>query len=266
MSLFRSYRMLSRAYLDLQQLRMAVGARIRKLYREREPDPEILRIMKAYHARLLAEEKGLLREAMKRVGDHPLREWCGIVKGLGDVACLMLLGYINPKAQSAGKVWRLFGQFPGARLQAGKRVVFDPMAKGRGWVIARNVVMAQDSYYVPIYLAKKEYYLKTRGMEAYILDPSKCPKYEPCKAMLEAKARRLGRKPKPPPCRGHIDAMAKRFMLKFILSHALEIYRQAEGYDVNALRSHRGYIPPKRAPEERPDPELLDRIRLGLNA
>jgi len=264
MSLYPSYRMLSRAYLDLQQLRIAVGARIRKLYGTGKPDPEVLRILKAYHARLRSEEKELLAEAMKRIGNHPLRQWCSIVKGLGDVACLLLLGYINPEVESAGKVWAFFGLFPGAKLRAGKKGKFDPMAKGRAWVIGRNVIMAKDSYYPAIYQAKKEYYLKTRKMEEFLQDPAKCPDYEACLQARKRVAERLGRKVKKAPCKGHIDNMAKRYMLKILLSHALQIIREAAGYDVSALKSHRGYIKPKESAEERPDSRLLNNIRLGL--
>jgi hypothetical protein len=59
-----------------------------------------------------------------------------------------------------------------------------------------------------------------------------------------AKAKRLGREPKNFPCKKHIDSMAKRWLTKLILSHALQIMREAEGLDTKNLKSHRGYIPP----------------------
>jgi len=238
----RNYPLLARVYLDLQHLRIAVESRLRELGESPE-DMEAYRLLSALHSRLYNEEKEWLNQVKELLKDHPIWEYCEKVKGMGPVAALTFLGYINPyEAVSAGKVWAYFGFTPESKLKSGKKANFNPEAKGRAWLIARNVIMAKDPYYFPLYQKKKEYYMQRMG--EYIEHAEKCPEFEECMRRLKAKAGRLGRAPKKPPCRAHIDNRAKRWLIKLILSHALQIMREAEGLDVSNLKSHRGYIPP----------------------
>ena len=233
------YPLLARVYLDLQHLRIAVEARMRGL----ENSSEAYKLMQALKDRLKSEEKNWLSQIAKLMHEHPIWDYCKKVKGLGNVGAATFLGFINPyKAVSAGKVWSYFGLTPTSQLRSGQKARFNPEAKGRIWLIVRNVLMAKDDYYYPLYIKKKKYYMERMGK--YIENPELCPDYERCKRMLMGKAKRLGRKPKKFPCKAHIDNRAKRWLAKLILSHALEIMREAEGLDTSNLKSHRGYIPP----------------------
>jgi len=237
-----NYPLLARVYLDLQHLRMAVEARMRRLTSLPE-DVEAYRLLSALHSRLLSEEKSWLEQVKALLKGHPIWQYCEKVKGLGPVAAMTFLGFINPhEAASAGKVWAYFGLTPESKLRSGKRASFNPEAKGRAWLITRNVLMARDEYYTPLYQKKKEYYMQRMGR--FIEHPEECPEYEECMRRLKAKASRLRRAPKKPPCRAHIDNRAKRWLTKLILSHALQIMREAEGLDTSNLKTHRGYIPP----------------------
>ena len=86
--------------------------------------------------------------------------------------------------------------------------------------------------------------------EEIIADPSKCPKYDKCIAMLYDKARRLGRPPKKPPCKAHVDNMARRWLAGLLVSHATEILRESLGLDTSTFKAHRSYIPPKPLPQD----------------
>jgi hypothetical protein len=238
----RNYPLLARVYLDLQRLRIAIESRLRILAVSQE-DMETYKILSALHSRLLNEEKKWLKQIMELAKEHPIWEYCQKVKGMGAIAAVTFLGFIDPyKAVSAGKVWSYFGYAPSQKLRAGQKASFNTEAKGRAWLITRNVIMHKDPYYTPLYKKKKAYYMEKMG--AYITNPQLCPKYEECKKKLMAKAKRLGREPKNFPCKKHIDSMARRWLTKLILSHALQIMREAEGLDTENLKSHRGYIPP----------------------
>jgi hypothetical protein len=90
---YEAWRYLARAYLDLQHLRIACEARLRKL-REIKNAPEIVKhIMEDYHHALLEEEKTFLRQVTEQLKDHQLWSWCEQVKGMGPVACLTFLGF-----------------------------------------------------------------------------------------------------------------------------------------------------------------------------
>jgi len=253
-----SWRYLARAYLDLQHLRIACEARIRKM-RERDVPEKILAIMENYYQTLRREERQLLKEITRDLKEHPLWKWCSNVKGLGPVACLIFLGFISAsKADTAGKAKAYFGLIPGAELRSGQKARINPEGKGRIWLLTRNVIMRRDDYYYPLYQQKKQYYMETERkvflngewitwppFKEILEDPSNCPRYEECTKRLVEKAKRVGRKPKKPPCRGHLDAMAKRWLSGILVSNAAELMRRAEGLPVDNYLRHRGYIKPK---------------------
>ena len=251
------WRYLARCYLDIQQLRMACEARLRRL--PGGCPEEIKLIIERHYDALKREEKSLLKSIEHEIKNHPLWEWCKRVKGLGPVACLMFLGYINPYiASTAGKARAYFGVIPGAELKSGRKGNINPEAKGRLWLITRNVIMAKDEYYYPIYLKKREYYMEN-GRESFVdgkwikwppfkeilEDPTKCPLYDQCMRKLKSKAERLGRETKKPPCKLHLNRMSMRYLMSLLLSHATQLLREALGLDVNAFKQHRNYIPPK---------------------
>lgn len=276
MSGYGFFRLMARCYIDLQQLRIAAEARLRKL-RERGAPDEVVALMDEYRRRLAGEEKAFLKDLRPRLEAHPLWEWCGAVRGMGPVAALTFLGFINPEiATTAGKAKAYLGLIPGARLRSGERGKFNPQGKGRVWLVTRNVIVARDSYYKPLYDAKKRYYLERARVEGagptavkwppfqeILEDPERCPRFEGCVKGLRGRAERLGRKPKRPPCRAHLDNLARRWLSGLLVGHAAELLRRAEGLPVESFMSHRGYIPPKPGSDEVPPQDLLDAIAGG---
>lgn len=238
--------LLARSYLDLQHLRIAVEHRIRKIKEsgfDLEENKPILEVLEVLARELRLEEKRVLEEAKRFIRDHPIWSYCQRVKGMGDVAALTFLGFIDPYvADTAGKARAYFGLVPEAELRSGSKARFNPEGKGRVWLVVRNVIMQRDPYYYPLYQKKKAYYMERMG--AYINNPQLCPNYEECKRRIMSKARRLGRPPKKFPCKAHIDNKAKRWLAGLIVSHATQILREAEGLDVSNFKKHRGYIPP----------------------
>lgn len=125
------WRFLARCYLDLQHLRMACEARLRRLG-EGTPEP-VRRILEGYHRALRVEERRFLREVSEELEGHPLWAWCERVKGLGPVSALMFLGFVDPyRAETAGKAKAYAGLVPGKKLKSGVRGGFNPEFKGRG--------------------------------------------------------------------------------------------------------------------------------------
>lgn len=234
----------ARNYLALQKLRTATDARIRK-FRDADQDGEVMRVLINYRKMIYADEKEALKVAHTVLKEHPLWDWCQSVKGLGPVAGLTLLGFVNPyKAATAGRAKAYLGLIPGAKRVSGEQGNFNPFAKARVLQVTEKVIMQKSPGYYDLYLKKKEYYLTERGFGAFIEDPTLCPQYEACAAKLLRAAQREDREPKKPACRGHADAMAKRWLAELIVSHALEIMRDAEGLETEAFKAHRGYIPP----------------------
>jgi len=280
----------ARMYIDHQQLRIGCGHRILKTIEAFDPElvvldegppkeyvpiekalntyqqsqnipndvKEALKIMEKYYYMMLEKEKQMLKDGVSLIGKgHELVSWCDRTKGLGDVALLTFLGYINPfkclvkKATERGwrtvissnKAFAYCGLVPGAKLESGKKGKYNPIVKGRLInVIATNVVRARDPYYVPIYRAKKEYLLNVRGFSKYIENPATCPKYEECMKKLLNKSKRLQKPMKRPACRGHVDGLARFFLAKILVANATELMGREEGY---GYATHTPYIPPK---------------------
>lgn len=258
MNFYEVLRYLSRCYLDLQHLRVAVQLRLKNLPEDAPED--VKKIMEQFFNVLYNEEKNLLKNTEKLLKEHPLWQWCNRVKGLGRVACLTFLGFINPfVADTAGKAKSYIGCVPGKKIKSGERLKVNLEAKGRIWLITRNVIMAKDPFYYKLYQQKKQYYMNTsrkvfladKGewvtyppFKKIIEDPKKCPRYDECLKKLQGKAQRLGRPMKNPPCKAHVDAMAKRWLMGILVSHATELMRRHEGLDVTAFKAHKNYIPP----------------------
>jgi len=174
---FPKFRMIARMYLDQQQMRIACEHRIRKILEEipgiekidymklikdkkeklltelkeklgvDDLTLELIAIMKTHRDNLYAEEKRLLKDFENVAEDTLIWKWSKNVKGLGPVGCMTFLGFINPDATSAGKIWKYFGYAPDSKLVKGQKANFNREAKGRAWVIATNVIRAGDPYY-----------------------------------------------------------------------------------------------------------------------
>jgi len=68
----------------------------------------------------------------EQLREHPLWSWCERVKGMGPVACLTFLGFIDPfVADTAGKAKSYFGLRPGARMRRGEGLRVNLETKGR---------------------------------------------------------------------------------------------------------------------------------------
>ncbi|MEM1525262.1 MAG: hypothetical protein QW618_03880 [Nitrososphaerales archaeon] len=278
----------ARSYIDLQKMRIGCELRIRKIIEHYTKIPkgakfktvaslideikddeakDIALQLLSHRDVLKKEEDSMLDRASKIFKDTMLWNWVERVKGLSKMAALMFLGYINPFiASNPAKVWKYWGLAPGEKIKSGEKSGYNPLLKGRGWLIAGNVIRAGDEYYVPLYRAKKEYFLNNERrvkdelgriilfppfMEI-IKDPKLCPRYVECEQKRVGKARRLGESVKKPACKAHVDSMAKIWLAKIILSHAWELIRREEGLKVG---THYPYIPPKPA-----DPEECKRI------
>ena len=237
---------LARMYLDIVQLRDSITKRMNSIEDGNLHSNFAFDTMEHTWNTLTRLRNELLEIANDKLKDHLLFRWCKNVRGMGTVATLTFLGYINPyKADKASQVRAYFGVIPYQKLESGKKIKWNPEAKGRLWLITRNVLMKRDEYYYPIYLKKKEYYLKERGFEKYIENPQLCPRFYECYMRIKAKAERLNREPKKLPCKAHVDNMAKRYLAGILVSNALEVMRLNEGLDVSNFKNHRNYIPPK---------------------
>jgi len=216
---WKEYNILARAYLDVQQTRLAFEGRMRALRNRKEEGSDVYNLLLSHRNTLKEQERNLLKSARKLFQDHELWGWCKRVRGLGVVAAMTFLGYINPEiATSAGKIWKIAGFAPDAKLRKGRKAGFNPELKGRFWLIGRNVYLKRDDYYFPLYQAKREYYLTKRH-------DLRSPK--------------------------RINAMSFRWLIKLLISHAWELIRKAEGLPINP---HHNYIPPK---PENPSEALL---------
>lgn len=241
---YQDFQTISRTYLDILQLRDSIDKRLKSLAKTNPSSKSIIFLQKVRNT-LELERKRILKQAKKLFRNHPLWNYCKKVSGMGEIAALTILGYINPyKANTAGQAKAYCGVIPQSSMKSGVKSKHNPEAKGRIWLIARNIIMQKDSYYYPIYKQYKQRILN-RGFKKILKNPSICPKYPQCIRRLNQKAARLNRQPKQLPCKKHLDNMAKRFLMGLIISHCLELLRQHEGLSIAHFKSHKHYIPPK---------------------
>jgi hypothetical protein len=166
------------------------------------------------------EKRDMTGMIQKIIEPHPITKWCSIISGggkgatIGTAAAIVFLGYVDPhEAPTAGKARKYWGYYPGGVLKHGQKVDFNPWIKGVGHFTAKRVVMGRDSYYRPLFDAKKEYYVSRNA-------------------------------PRP-------NMMALRWLASLLVSHAQQIIREAEGYTVPRHRMHiepksqPGETPPK---------------------
>jgi hypothetical protein len=214
-------RILARSYLNATALKQSLTMMARK-----PTAPDIVRSI----VNDVAEDKGrILARAEAIIQNHPVYKWCSIISAgrggsLGASAALLFLGFIDPhEANTAGKARKYWGLSPEGKLRSGTKASFNPWLKGAAFFMAQRVIMGRDSYYHPLYLAKKEYYASVR----------KIP---------------------------HAHSKATFWLASLLVSHAHEIIRKSEGLEVFL---HRGHIYPKVEPGQEPPERLLDFLRKG---
>lgn len=181
---------------------------------------------------LRKEEKHALKLAMELVQLSEVWKWCERTKGLGEVAGMTAMAFINPEiCVTAGKTKAILGLRPGGTLQKGKRATYNPEAKGRFSLLTRNVIMQSDIYYSTIYNIKKEY---------YTMRPDFVEKLEEEKEWMLTHDKSKGVKK-------YIDNKARLFVTQLLASHATEIIQRELGHEIP---KHRNHLPPR---PERPD-------------
>jgi len=175
-------------------------------------------ILETHKDKLEREEHELLKDARDLFKTSAVWKFCENVKGLGPVAAMTFLSYIDPdKCTSAGKFFAYVGLVPTGRLRKGERGHFNPEIKGRLNYISKNMIRATDPYYYKLYLVKKDYFQHRIDFEDKVL---KKVKGTPAK----------------------IDAKSVQWLTKLIVSHTIEIIRKAHDED---FPRHRNYLPPK---------------------
>lgn len=202
-------------------------------------------ILKHYN-QLKREEEEMLDECKELFEPLSIWKYCQTVKGMKEVAAMTCCGFINPfKMKTVGQLWSYVGYSPhSGKLVRGEQGRSNPLAKGRFFVICRNVMMARDPYYWEIYKIKKDYYLQRPDL---VHDNLRKPaaSREESQALLDeiAKIREeietnnkdldegkkvvlyqtAMRKFMKKGFMAKIDSMSKRILTKLIMSHAFEL-------------------------------------------
>lgn len=211
-------------YLKIQRSRGSLEKRLEKM-KEKFSEEEFkddMRTFETTHAWFLDMEKKFLARAKEIIGEeHPLWKFAENIKGLSYIAIMTFMGVIDiKKATSAGKVWAKFGlgvneEGKAWRKVSGEKTRFNPLLKGRAWLMIRNIILAKGEPYYSLYLMRKEYYSNRPD--------------------------RLALKDKEKGWKAHNDNMTKRWTLKLLLSHMWEICRRYEGLPIP---KHKNYIAP----------------------
>lgn len=203
---------------------------------------QIYALLLSHKVRLHAQETDMLKQAKEVMSQLALIRFCERVRGMGDVAALTLMGYIQPirvinsetgetKIVRFPELLRYAGLAPGSALRAGEQGNFNPQFKGRLLgVIAKNIIMAADPYYSQIYRIKKDFYTNRPDIIALRGDS-------------DIKKKRKASKDR-------MHKMALRAMTKLVLSHSHEIIvteylgRPISEVD-STYRGHRNSVPIK---------------------
>lgn len=118
----------------------------------------IYQLLVVHKDRLHKQEKDMVADAADIFEKSALWEWCLRVKGLGPVAALTFMGYMNPaKTPTLGHFWSKAGLTPHSKLRRGVQGHSSPIIRARIWMVSNNTIMARDPYYKRIYELKKEY-------------------------------------------------------------------------------------------------------------
>jgi|SRR5215510_2888200 len=184
---------------------------------------ESYKLLLSHKDRLNKQETDILKESAKIFNVTKLWQWCERVKGLGPVAAMTFVGYINPEvAKTQDRMHSYLGLTPNQLKRKGVQVNFNPQLKGRFLgVICQNLIRARDPYYSAIYNIKKDYYRERPDLLA---------------------KQKKG-------FNAHTHKMALRIMAKIIVSHAFELLQLDRGIDPKANQTtphrRRNYLPIK---------------------
>ena len=232
----------------------------------------------ASEVRFKKMELEMLKDAEEVYQKTELWDWCRDTKGLGPVSAMIFLGYINTeKATHAGKVFAYIGAMPGAKRKKGRKGNFDEEIKSKFWYTAENTIRHKDPYYYNIYSVKKEFYRnrpdllylmahgggKNEGFAARKWWDQPNQDWNFLKSLDLLKSGYLyksGDGGKMEGWDGWMNLMAVRYVMKILISHALEIMRRSDGYQVTPVEQfHRNPLPIKPKDPSR-IPVLLERF------
>lgn len=171
----------------------------------------IYQILLTHKTRIKKQETDLIEDAKAIFQNTGVWDWCLGTRGLGPVASLTFMGYINPaKTPTLGNLWSMCGLTPGSKFRRGEQGHSSPIVKARIWLIAGNTIKAQDPYYSQIYNLKKNYFMHRPDLLAQKEGPGKIKGWQ-----------------------GKMHNYALRVLMKILVSHAYELimkeYRNSGG-------------------------------------
>jgi hypothetical protein len=168
----------------------------------------IYQILIAHRDRMHKQEKDMISDAADIFETSEVWAWCQRTKGLGPVAALTWMGYMNPAyTPTLANFWSKAGLTPGSKLKRGVQGHSSPIIKARIWMVTNNTIMARDPYYSRIYQLKKEYFASRPDLVDQSEGPNKIKGWK-----------------------GKIHRYSLRFLMKILTSHAYEILMK-EFYD-----------------------------------
>lgn len=172
---------------------------------------DIYKILLTHKKRIKKQETDLIEDAKYIFQTTGVWDWCLRTRGLGPVAALTFMGYLNPaKTPTLANLWSLCGLTPGSKMKRGQQGHSSPIIKARIWLIAGNTIKASDPYYSKIYNLKKEYFSNRPDHLVQKEGPQKIKGWK-----------------------GKMHSYGLRVLMKILVSHAYEIimreYRESGG-------------------------------------
>jgi len=234
-------RLLAKTYMRVSKLRVATSRLVKFV------ESDTVRAALEEATREKAALKRVFKEVVQR---HPIYRWCQNVSAgrggtLGAVDALMFLGWIDPhECNTGGRAKAFWGLTPEGKLTANRKAKGRPELKGVAYMITKRVIMGKDSYYYPLYQAKREWF-ETKYPEKIVVERGgKTHVFENGK----------------PGYRAVINGKAMFWLMQLLVSNAQQVIRETEGLEVP---KHHPHIEPKPAPNAVPDEDILDAVRNG---
>lgn len=233
-------RALAKMYLKIVKLKVATQASLKFV----QSDAIRVALQEAI------KEKYYLRKAFEEIVQrHPIYDWCRRVKAgkgtLGPVDALMLLGFIDPhECNTGGRAKKFWGLTPEGKKVSGIKTVGKPELKGVAYMIVKRIIMGMDSYYYPLYQAKKQYLLSRYPEKIAVNVGNKIVEYDRGKKGYEAV----------------INGKAMFWLMQLVVSNAQQIIREAERLSVPR---HHPHIDPKPSESAVPSDEILEAVKSG---
>lgn len=150
----------STVYQPIDKTKKTANA-IAELLKKLKEENEIYKILLSHKLRIKKQETDLIDDAKNIFQTTGVWEWCLRTRGLGPIAALTFMGYINPtKTPTVANLWSQCGLTPGSKFRRGEQGHSSPIIKSRIWLIAGNTIKAADPYYSQIYRSKKAYFME----------------------------------------------------------------------------------------------------------